>query len=233
VGNFELQIDRRTLWTPLGRFVAFGLAVTSIVCLFGEFFSAGSMRAWVCQLLLPASLLLAAIGYYDWRRNNGAFARMILLGVLTGLVAAVAYDVFRVPFVWSESWKLSRFVPPLKLFNVFPRFGAVILGQPVDQDSYGFSAYAVGWAYHFSNGASFGVMYVAMVGYPLRHHWAWGVMMAAGIEIAMLLSPYPTVFGLNVTPVFVIVTLTAHAIFGVTLGLLCRRWSPISGLVAV
>jgi hypothetical protein len=95
----------------------------------------------------------------------------------------------------------------------------MILGQPLEQLHYSMGASLLGWAYHFSNGATFGVMYLAMVGNGAKRHWAWAVVMAVGLELGMLLTPYPRVFGIPVTARFVSVTMAAHAIFGVGLGL--------------
>ena len=89
---------------------------------------------------------------------------------LAGLVAAVAYDLIRMPFVFAQRWHLDGVVPQLDLFKVFPRFGAMILGEPLEQDSYAALAHLVGWAYHFSNGATFGVMYLALVGDALSQN---------------------------------------------------------------
>jgi hypothetical protein len=83
---------------------------------------------------------------------------------LAGLVAALAYDLFRLPFVFAHELGIERILPPLQLFKVFPRFGAMILGQPVEQPVYSVLAQLVGWAYHFSNGLTFGIMYMALVG---------------------------------------------------------------------
>jgi hypothetical protein len=107
----------------------------------------------------------------------------------------------------------------MNLFKVFPGFGAMILGQPLEQTTYSLSAHLIGWLYHFSNGATFGVMYLAMVGDATRRHWTWAILMAVALELGMLLTPYPQVFGIAVTPRFVVVTMAAHAIFGVILGL--------------
>jgi hypothetical protein len=107
----------------------------------------------------------------------------------------------------------------MNLFKVFPRFGAMILGQPLEQGHYSMSASLLGWAYHFSNGATFGAMYLAMVGDGAKRHWLWAVLMAVGLELGMLLTPYPRVFGIEVSARFVAVTMAAHAVFGVGLGL--------------
>jgi len=122
-------------------------------------------------------------------------------------------------------------VPPMPLFKVFPRFGAMVLGQPIEQPEYSVTAHIIGWTYHFSNGATFGVMYLAIIGSALRRHWAWAVLFALALELGMLFTSYPRVFGIHVTTRFVLVTVAAHAVFGVGLGLavrsLSRRvWTP-------
>ena len=58
-----------------------------------------------------------------------------------------------------------------------------------------------------------------MIGDGTRRHWAWAVLMAVALELGMLLTPYPQVFHIAVTPRFIAVTAAAHAIFGVILGL--------------
>jgi predicted cobalt transporter CbtA len=118
----------------------------------------------------------------------------------------------------------------MKLFKVFPRFGAMVLGQPVEQPTYSLATHVVGWLYHFSNGATFGVMYLALIGDARRRHWSWAVLFALGLELGMLVTPYPKVFNIPLTARFVIVTVAAHAIFGAGLGLsvgwLSHRFSP-------
>jgi hypothetical protein len=98
----------------------------------------------------------------------------------------------------------------------------MVLGQPIEQGSYSLAAHVIGWIYHFSNGATFGVMYLALVGDAQKRHWLWAVLFALGLELAMLFTPYPTVFNIPLTARFVIVTVVAHAIFGAGLGLSVR-----------
>lgn len=183
------------------------------------------MRLFTLFIFLPAMLALAALALLDRERGDRRLWQAVAIGVLGGLAGAVAYDVFRLPFVFAREWGLAAVVPPMPLFKVFPRFGAMILGQPVEQTAYSTAAQLLGWAYHFSNGATFGVMYLALVGNPSRRSWTWALVMAVGIELAMLLTPYPRAFGIPVTSLFIAVTLTAHVIFGIGLGLTARRIS--------
>jgi len=187
------------------------------------------MRIFTLFIFAPAMLALFGFALFDRIRGDGMVWRAVLIGFMGGLLAAVAYDVFRLPFVFAKEWGISAVVPPMNLFKVFPRFGAMVLGQPIEQSHYSLTTQIVGWIYHFSNGATFGVMYVAMIGSPTRRHWAWAVAMAVALELGMLLTPYPRVFNIPITTRFVSVTMAAHAIFGVGLGLtvrlLAKRWA--------
>ena len=192
---------------------------SSIACLLSDFYHVCTMRSFTAFVFLPSLVLLAGLVIYDWRQGDGRLARAVVTGVGAGFLAAIAYDIFRLPFVFAEPWGIASVVPPMNLFKVFPRFGAMILGQPLEQSVYSASTSLVGWAYHFSNGATFGAMYIAIIGDAKIRHWAWAVVMAVGLELGMLLTPYPQVFHIEVTPHFVVVTIAAHAIFGVCLGL--------------
>ena len=181
------------------------------------------MRRFALFAFVPALVLLAGLAVVDRYWGNQELCRAVMVGLWAGLLAAMAYDVFRLPFVYARPWGLVSFIPPLDLFKVFPRFGAMILGEPLDQSAYSVAAHVVGWIYHFSNGATFGVMYVAITGTRTPRHWSWGVLMALVLELGMLLSPYPSVFSIPLTLRFVLITLAAHIIFGFTMGWEVRR----------
>ena len=201
---------------PLPRIIVFTLAATSIGCLLGEMYHLWPMRLFTLAVFLPACIALVALALHDHWHRDGRTCQIILIGAIAGLVAAAGYDVFRLPFVFSKSWGLANLIPPLPLFKVFPLFGAMILGQ---ESSGSLAAQLTGWAYHFSNGATFGVMYAVMVNGQWRRRWPVAIVFAVGLELAMLFTPYPATFGIRVTETFVAVTLTAHLIFGVAMGL--------------
>jgi hypothetical protein len=195
------------------------LASSSLACLLVDFYGICPMRLFTLAIFLPAVLALAALGIYDWRRGDGRLGWSVLIGLSAGLLAALAYDLFRLPFVFARQWGIAWLIPPMNLFKVFPGFGAMILGQPVEQGVYSTAASLLGWSYHFSNGASIGIMYLAIIGDPQRRHWSWAILMAVALELGMLFTPYPRVFHITVTSRFVVVTMAAHAIFGIGLGL--------------
>ena len=200
---------------PSMRIAVFLLASTSIACLLGEMYHLWPMRLFTLAVFLPACCALVAIALYDRFRGNGAVWSLIFIGATAGLVAAISYDIFRLPFVFSTQWGLASVIPPLPLFKVFPQFGAMILGS---NDSSSLAAQTLGWVYHFSNGITFGVMYATMINGQWRRRWPVAILFAIGLELAMLFTPYPATFGIRVTMTFIVVTLAAHAIFGVSMG---------------
>lgn len=201
---------------PVNRIIVFLLAATSIWCLLGEMYRLWPMRWFTLAVFVPACFALIAFALHDRWRGDGRACRIILIGAIAGFLAAISYDIFRLPFVFSKSWGLAGVIPSLPLFKVFPQFGAMILGATGGNS---LAAILVGWAYHFSNGVTFGIMYAALVNGQWRQRWPVAIVFAVGLELAMLFTPYPATFGIRMTETFVIVTLAAHLIFGVTMGL--------------
>jgi hypothetical protein len=212
-------------WTGMGRTLVFLLASSSIACLLADFYGLCSMHVFTPFIFLPALIALVAFAALDRSRGDGQLWRAVWVGLFGGLLAAVAYDIFRLPFVFANEWGLSPVVPPMDLFKAFPRFGAMVLGEPIEQSRYSFLTQLVGWIYHFSNGATFGVMYLALIRDASNRHWSWAVLFALALELGMLLTPYPTVFDIPLTARFVVITIVAHAIFGAGLGTSVRRIS--------
>ncbi|HMB95579.1 MAG TPA: DUF6789 family protein, partial [Tepidisphaeraceae bacterium] len=233
-------------WSLPGRFVVFVLAASSIWCLLSEFYGFCDMRTFTFFILIPATIALIAIALVDRARGDGQLWRAVLVGAIGGFVAACAYDIFRLPWVIGAIDHIGPTWLRLPLFKVFPRFGAMILGMPREQfknftdSQFTLSAHVIGWIYHFSNGVTFGVMYMALIGDPRRRTWLWAIVLAVGLELAMLFTPCTTYFAIRMTALFVTVTLLAHLIFGIALGLFTKkmyrssdnhdRGFPVSGI---
>lgn len=187
------------------------------------------MRTFTFVVLIPATVLLIDMALLDRAMGDGQLWRAVLIGTMGGFAAACAYDLFRMPWVIGAIDHVGPAWLRLPLFKVFPRFGAMILGQSFTaqqtDSQFSLTAHVVGWIYHFSNGMTFGVMYMALVGDAVRRSWLWAIALAVGLEIMMLVTPYTSYFAIGMTALFVAVTLTAHLIFGVALGLFARWMS--------
>src|SRR5437879_13647373 len=130
--DFHQQVaPGKNHWTVPGRLLVFLLGASSIACLLFDFYHLCPMRVFTFFVFLPAVALLIALGILDRYRGDGQLARGIWLGLTAGLLAAVAYDIFRLPFVFSRELGLVAVIPPMNLFKVFPRFGQMILGPPL------------------------------------------------------------------------------------------------------
>ncbi len=111
-------------WTAIGRTLVFVLSATSIWCLLSEMYGLCDMRTFTFFILIPATVVLYGLAVLDRTRGDGRLWRAVIIGTVAGLVGAIAYDVFRLPFVFSDAWGLGRVgVPQMPLFKVFPRVG--------------------------------------------------------------------------------------------------------------
>src|SRR5438034_9980938 len=120
--KYEIDRDRPQHWNTAWRTVIFLLAASSIWCLLVEMYGLCSMRGFTFWVLIPATVLLYALAAWDRSGGDRTLWRGVMIGSLAGFLAAIAYDVFRLPFVFSHAWRLSGVVPHMPLHTVFPRF---------------------------------------------------------------------------------------------------------------
>jgi hypothetical protein len=95
------------------RLLIFLLASLSFTCLLGEMYGLWSMRWFGCFVLLPATGVLV---WMALRYRRELPARWIVEGALAGILAALAYDLYRLPFVLNGA----------PLFQVFAKFGELL-----------------------------------------------------------------------------------------------------------
>ena len=189
------------------RAVVFTLASLSFACLLGQFYGFWTMQFFGCWILPPATAVLCWIA---WRHRSDSKDMQspytwIVQGTIGGIVAACAYDLYRVPFVMGGA----------PLFKVFPRFGEMLLGNTEPR----WLVYWLGWTYHFSNGVALGIMFLAAISLFKRPPLLLGaICWALIVEGLLLLTPYPGSFGLPLDRKFLFLTLTAHLVFGIALG---------------
>lgn len=182
----------------------------SIASLLMYFLGFGSFVRLASVLLLIEGVGLSGIAIAS--RANGLKETLGLLrsGLWAGALATLAYDIVRIPVAHSG----------IPVFKAISYFGTLLLGvqspTPLSE--------ALGWAYHLSNGVSFGLMYAALVRTP-RIYTAviWGLT----LEAVMLLTPYAEVFGYRRDAKFFAITFGAHAVYGLVLYLALRIWTGV------
>src|SRR6516225_5441569 len=97
----------KTSWTGIGRLLVFLLASSSISCLLLDFYSICPMRVFAPFVFLPAMLVLLVWAVLDRSFADGRLGRAVFIGIAAGLAAAVAYDIFRLPFVFAKTWGIA------------------------------------------------------------------------------------------------------------------------------
>jgi len=194
------------------RPLVFVLALLSFACLLGQLWGVWSMHVFGCWVLPPAAALLALIAFQQRATTGaaGSAATWIVHGAIGGILAAVAYDLYRLPFVLHGA----------PLFKPFQGFGELLLGRTEPR----WLVQGLGWTYHFSNGAALGIMFLAFVTVFRQPKFFWSaVAWALFVEAMLLLTPYASFFGLSRNGAFLFLTASAHFIFGATLGWYCKR----------
>ena len=175
--------------------------------------------------LLPAVLLLLVTlsGLY---RVDNSLAKISAVGLVAGAIATLALEAIRLPGFWLG------FMPG----NLPRLMGVLLLNQFAAGPS--LKSDIAGWAYHFWNGASFGLIYVLIFGTCRR--WvgaAFGVLLGVGFLFSPVVSALGVGFlGLEFSKAFPLTVTIAHAAFGLVLGSLAVAWlgcvdSPLPGKV--
>lgn len=173
----------------------------------------GTLNVLAESYLVPSIIGLAAIALLARHWAPWA-ARAIVWGALAGAIATGALEVVRI--AGFHLGYMPGSMPELMGVLLLNRFA---LGPNVASN-------LAGWAYHFWNGAAFGIIYVLLIG--TRRAWA-GTVFGVAVGVGFMLSPVVQslgvgYFGLDFSIGFPIVVTLAHVAFGTALGLLARRF---------
>jgi hypothetical protein len=177
--------------------------------------------------LLPSVALIGIVWGFLYHRDD-PLARPVAVGLAAGAVATIALEAVRLPGFWLG------FMPG----NLPRLMGVLLLNQFATGPT--LASDIAGWAYHFWNGASFGLIYVLAFGTCRR--WAgaiYGVLLGFGFMLSPVVSALGVGFlGLEFSKGFPVTVTLAHAAFGGVLGWLTSRWmgfeiSPILETVEV
>ncbi len=177
---------------------------------------ANDFAAWYIPLIyLPSLVLLAVIALYSRNRYPDLYRRL-WVGFGMGAVATIALDAVR------QAGVIHGWLPG----DTFVMFGKMATG------SGNFSVYyPAGILVHYLNGANFGLVYAFVFGkrksYVGAIGWAtvWALLIELGMMIGPPVAPIAGPFGINFAwPQLFLLTLIAHVVFGVTLGILAQHF---------
>jgi hypothetical protein len=169
----------------------------------------GNLATLASYALIPSIVLLAAVAVFA-RRGDDWLSRTIVRGALAGAIATIALEVVRL--LGFHFGYMPGNLPRLMGVLLLDRFAQ---GPSLSSD-------LAGWAYHFWNGASFGIIYTLLLG--TRRRWV-GAVFGFAIGIGFLVSPVVLslgvgYFGLEYSYGFPVTVSLAHLAFGASLGVL-------------
>lgn len=198
----------RALRPPPRRLLLFILGSLSILSLLLYFLGVTSFRAGAGWLLLIEVTGISILWVSGAGGSKDETRELIISGVWAGGLATLAYDLCRIPVAQAG----------IPVFKAISYFGTVLVGAESPTPA----SEALGWAYHLSNGVSFGLMYAALVRKP---HPFSAVIWGLTLEAVMLVTPYAEVFGYRRDATFLAITIGAHAVYGLVLWLALRPWA--------
>jgi len=172
-----------------------------------------NMSYLVTRLLVPSIAILVVLWAASLVRGHARVARRLLVGAVAGIAATVGLEAVRI-----TSFHFGGMPGDL------PRLMGVLLTDRLMLGPSPLSD-ALGWLYHFWNGASFGIIFAVILG---RRSSAWAIGFGQLIGIGFLLSPAVKALGIGFMgsdmPTMPLTVVLAHLVYGLILGWLTRRW---------
>ena len=129
---------------------------------------------------------------------------------MAGVLATASYDLARYGLVSMADFSFRP-------FHVFTRFGGLMVGRDAPTPL----LYAVGIAFHVANGIGFAIGYTVIV----RRSQRWSaVVFAFTLELCMALL-CPSWLRMTALQEFLQVSILGHAVYGLVLGSITRRYA--------
>lgn len=191
------------------------LASVSGATLLLQFWSLVSLRASILVFFVPTALALLV---WSWRGTptTNSISDVVVTGAFGGLIGTLAYDLFRIPFMFLG----YRVFLPIRIYGVWI----------ADAGADSWLTDLLGWCYHFSNGISFGVMYVA---FARGRHYGFAIAWGLILETIALLSPFGSMFGFRGNIYAIAIAYLGHVAYGYPLGKLSQHLVVASRRVAL
>jgi hypothetical protein len=169
----------------------------------------GTMPTLAKEFLLPSLVLLVIALAVGKAWGKSSFVSRVIAGIVSGIIATVALEIVR-----EAGFRLGYMPGDL------PRLLGVLLTNRFLEGPSPFSD-VVGWAYHFWNGACFGMVYAVLFWWA---RWWFAIIYGMVIGVIFMVSPSVTAtgigyFGLQFSLGFPVTVILAHIAFGIVLGL--------------
>ena len=173
------------------------------------------------SFLIPSVAVILLLIFITRALKYTALAKQIFFGLLAGLIATVGLEVIRE--IGFRAGAMPGDMPKL--------LGVLLL----DRFAHGpnFWSNVAGWAYHFWNGAAFGIIFSLVFANPQR--WV-AVVYGMIIGIVFMTGPATTTLGIGVFGLefkdgyqFLTTVTLAHIVFGIVLGWSFDKFSKNEG----
>jgi len=176
------------------------------------------LAVWLPAGLAATGITAVGIGTFLMRRaprvERRYLGRIILAGLIGGVLATICYDVARHLISFFEP---TRYDPWLAI----RAFGSLLVGE----DATIGAQLVAGSLFHLVNGTAFGVGYCLFFGrfgrISNRHALATGIGWGLFLETFQL-TLYPGWLDIRAVQEFAAISFTAHVIYGAVLGLTSR-----------
>lgn len=172
-------------------------------------------EVYIPFVYIPALVVLVGLILYS-RRNYPDLYRRIIVGLGMGVLATLVLDAVRQAGV-IHGW--------------LPGDSPVMFGRMATGSNDFATFYPAGLFIHYLNGANFGLVYAFLFGKrrTAREAVTWAVAWALVLELGMMtlppMGPMVGLFGSDFAwPQLFLLTLVAHVLFGIALGLLVQHF---------
>ncbi|MBI3653404.1 MAG: hypothetical protein HY231_20430 [Acidobacteria bacterium] len=189
------------------RVLSLLLCLPSGASLLAKVYGLAPMHLTVLFITLPCGAILLGIWVWTRKADDDEFATALLLGSLGGFLATISYDVARLPFALAGQ----------RIFTPISAYGLWVLNS---ETSTRFTELS-GWAYHFSNGITFGLMYALFM---KKRFWGWAIVWACLLETLAVLSPFARIFYLSGNYRAIGIAYFGHIAYGLPLGWMVYKW---------
>ncbi len=192
------------------RCVVFLACIPSGGALLAKVYGVSQLQTVVLWLFVPGIVLIAGIYHYA-HKPHPEISQAIFVGAVGGLIGTFGYDLIRIPFLLMG----QRVFAPISAYGVW-LLDAGISSRFTE---------AAGWAYHFSNGITFGIMYALWM---RNKHPGWAILWGLALETIAVVSPFADIFALRQAYGALGIAYLGHVAYGAPLGWLTSNWDRVA-----